>query len=150
MRQGKHKSSPPRTEEVADRLHSAAIRLLRRLRLQDRATGVGPAQLSALSVLVFAGPRSLGELAEAEGVRPPTMSRVVASLRRAGLVRAESVGGDRRKLRLVSTRRGQKVMQAGRRRRVDLLARTLRALPAEDVRRLGRAAETIFHLVEGL
>jgi len=150
MRQGKHKMSPPGTGQVADRLHSAAIRLLRRLRLEDRATGVGPAQLSALSVLVFAGPRSLGELAEAEGVRPPTMSRVVSSLRRAGLVRAETVAGDRRKLRLVPTRRGQKVMQQGRRRRVQRLARTLRTLPAADVRRLGGAAETIFSLVEKL
>ncbi len=137
-------------EAVADRLHSAAIRLLRRLRLEDRVTGIGPAQLSALSVLVFAGPRSLGELAEAEGVRPPTMSRVVAGLRRAGLVRAEKVGGDRRKLRLVPTRKGQKVMQEGRRRRVQRLARTLRALRAADVRRLGAAAETIFRLVEKL
>src|SRR4249920_3993420 len=62
--------------ELADQLHSAAIHLLRRLRVRDRESGVGPAQLSALSVLVLGGgPRSLGELAEAEQVRPPTMSR---------------------------------------------------------------------------
>ncbi len=140
----------PREVEVADRLHSAAIRLLRRLRLQDRATGIGPAQLSALSVLVFAGPRSLGELAEAEGVRPPTMSRVVAGLRRAGLVRAEAVGSDRRKLRLVPTRRGQRVMQQGRRRRVERLARALRSLPQADVRRLGHGAELILALTAKL
>jgi len=132
---------------VADRLHSAAIHLLRRLRKRDVESGVGPAQLSALSVLVFAGPRSLGELAEAEGVRPPTMSRVVAGLRRAGLVRAEAVGGDRRKLRLVPTRRGQRVMQRGRRRRVERLARALRSLPAAEVRRLGQGADTIFALI---
>src|SRR6266480_3252830 len=73
--------------ETADRLHSAAIHLLRRLRVRDRESGVGPAQLSALSVLVLGGgPRSLGELAEAEQVRPPTMSRIVA-----GLVRAKHI-----------------------------------------------------------
>lgn len=148
MSPGKQKISPAHAEAVADRLHSAAIRLLRRLRLEDRRTGVGPAQLSALSVLVFAGPCSLGELAEAEGVRPPTMSRIVAGLRRAGLVRAEKVGGDRRKLRLVPTKRGQKVMQEGRRRRVERLARALHSLPAEELRRLGGAAESIFSLVE--
>ncbi len=148
MRQGKRKVTPAQTEAVADRLHSAAIRLLRRLRLEDRRTRVGPAQLSALSVLVFAGPRSLGELADAEGVRPPTMSRIVAGLRRAGLVRAERVGGDRRKLRLVPTRRGQKVMQEGRRRRVERLARALRSVPKEELRSLGGAAESIFSLVE--
>ena len=139
--------SAARTAEVADRLHSAAIRLLRRLRLQDRASGIGPAQLSALSVLVFGGPRSLGELAEAEGVRPPTMSRVVAGLRRTGLVRAETVGGARRKLRLVPTRSGQRVMQQGRRRRVERLAGALRSLPATEVRRLGQGAEILFALV---
>lgn len=147
MNQRKSGNAP---EAVADRLHSAAIRLLRRLRLEDRRTGVGPAQLSALSVLVFAGPRSLGELAEAEGVRPPTMSRVVAGLRGAGLVRAEAVAGDRRKLSLVPTRRGQRVMQEGRRRRVQRLARTLSGMPAAVVRRLGDAAETILSLVEKL
>src|SRR5258706_13558070 len=69
------------TFETADRLHSAAIHLLRRLRVRDRESGVGPAQLSALSVLVLGGgPRSLGELAEAEQVRPTTMSRLVTGL----------------------------------------------------------------------
>src|SRR5580700_11821505 len=81
---------------IADRLHSAAIHLLRRLRVRDRETGVGPAQLSALSVLVFGGPRSLGELAEAEQVRPPTMSRIVAGLEREGLVRGHATDDGRR------------------------------------------------------
>ena len=63
---------------VADRLHSAAIHLLRRVRQQDVATGEGPARLSALSVLVFGGPKTLGELAAAEQVKPPTMSRIVS------------------------------------------------------------------------
>src|ERR1700682_719948 len=69
-----------RALETAGRLHSVAIHLLRRLRVSDLASGIGPAQLSALSVLVFGGPRSLGELAEAEQVRPPTMSRIVAGV----------------------------------------------------------------------
>src|SRR5215475_2178440 len=67
---------------IGDRLHSAAIHLLRRLRVRDLESGVGPAQLSALSVLVFGGPRSLGELANAEQVRAPTMSRIVNGLER--------------------------------------------------------------------
>ncbi len=79
-------ASRPETLAAADRLHSAAIHLLRRVRLQDAAAGVGPAQLSALSVLVFAGPKALGELAAAEQVKPPTMSRVVAGLKRSRLV----------------------------------------------------------------
>jgi MarR family len=87
----KHKSSMkqcgPALEVAADKLHSAAIHLLRRLRARDRESGIGPAKLSALSVLVFGGSRSLGELAAAEQVRPPTMSRIVSGLERARLVR---------------------------------------------------------------
>ena len=70
-------SPRPDVLAVADRLHSAAIHLLRRVRKQDVATGEGPARLSALSVLVFGGPKTLGELAAAEQVKPPTMSRIV-------------------------------------------------------------------------
>ena len=73
-------------DALADRLHSAAIRLLRRLRAEDAASGVSAPRLSALSVLVFAGPRTLGELAAAEQVRPPTMTRLVTALEAQGLL----------------------------------------------------------------
>ena len=74
--------------ELADRLHSAAIHLLRRLRIQDLASGIGPAKLSALSVLVFSGrPLTLAELASAEQVKNPTMSRLIAGMQRERLVR---------------------------------------------------------------
>src|ERR1700680_80946 len=86
----------PEALEAADRLHSAAIHLLRRLRIRDRELGIGPAQLSALSVLVFGGPKPLASLAEAEQVRPPTMSRIVAGLRRAKLVQIGTDQQDRR------------------------------------------------------
>src|SRR5690349_7931697 len=104
--------------EVADRLHSASIHLLRRLRVRDQESGIGSAQMSALSVLVFAGPRSLKELASAEQVKPPTMSRTVAALVEGGLVRAEVVDEDQRRLRLEPTAKGIAVMQEGRKRRV--------------------------------
>src|SRR2546430_16004679 len=86
--------------ETADRLHSAAIHLLRRLRVRDRESGVGPAQLSALSVLVLGGgPRSLGELADAEQVRPPPMTRIAPGPVRARLVR-RGESEDERRVRL--------------------------------------------------
>ena len=85
-------SAPPDPVEVADRLHSAAIRLLRRVRVEDAASGVTPAQLSALSVLVFGGPRSVTALADAEQVAVPTISRLVATLEAAGLVCRERRG----------------------------------------------------------
>src|SRR3989442_10511210 len=110
--------------ETADRLHSAAIHLLRRLRVRDRESGVGPAQLSALSVLVFGGPRSLGELADAEQVRPPTMSRIVAGLERAGLVKRRKTE-DGRRVRLEASARGKKILQEGGLRRGGAPAKAL-------------------------
>src|SRR5258707_10580908 len=98
--------------ETADRLHSAAIHLLRRLRVRDRESGVGPAQLSALSVLVFGGPRSLGELADAEQVRPPTMSRIVVGLEQAGLLRRKKTE-DKRRMLLGAAGKGHKILQEG-------------------------------------
>src|SRR5213082_2488061 len=109
------REASPELLETADKLHSAAIHLLRRLRVRDRESGVGPAQLSALSVLVFGGPRSLGELADAEQVRPPTMSRIVSGLTAAGLVRREATE-DGRRVRLVATVKGKNIRWEGRKR----------------------------------
>src|SRR5579864_5001532 len=91
---------------VADRLHSAAIHLLRRVRKQDIATGEGPARLSALSVLVFGGPKTLKELAAAEQVKPPTMSRIVAGLKRSRLVDIAHDPQDARRMRITATEKG--------------------------------------------
>lgn len=128
---------------VADRLHSASIHLLRRLRVRDRESGIGPAQLSALSVLVFGGPKSLAELAEAEQVKPPTMSRIVAGLERAKLVKSEAAREDARRIRIAATTKGEKVMQEGRRRRVEMLAELIDELSPHDVHKLGEIAETM-------
>ena len=146
MSRAKLDRSGPGPIEVADRLHSAAIHLLRRLRVRDLESGIGPAQLSALSVLVFGGPRSLKELAAAEQVKAPTMSRVVGALEQSGLLRAETVAADQRKLRLEATPKGVRAMQEARQRRVSSLARALGALPSNQVRRLADAAEMIDQL----
>src|SRR5580692_4235266 len=90
IRTGTTARSMARSKErrrVAERLHSAAIQVLRHARQADRQSAMGPAQLSALSVLVFGGPCSLRELADAEQVAPPTITRIVAALRRGGYVR---------------------------------------------------------------
>ena len=113
--------------DIADQLHSAAIHLLRRLRVRDRESGIGPAQLSALSVLVFGGPKSLGELADAEQVRPPTMSRIVAGLQSAKLVRRHATE-DGRRVRLEATPKGVSLMWEARKRRVESLANAVAGL----------------------
>jgi len=132
--------------ETADQLHSAAIHLLRRLRVRDRESGIGPAQLSALSVLVFGGPRSLGELADAEQVRPPTMSRIVSGLQRAGLVKREATE-DGRRVRLQATPKGAKILWEGRKRRIESLANALELLGETERGRLAELAEVLGQIV---
>jgi DNA-binding MarR family transcriptional regulator len=138
-------------EHVAARLHSMSIRLLRRLRLHDKASGVGPAQLSALSVLVFGGRTlSLGELAEAEQVKDPTMSRIVAGMIRAGLAKRHVSKEDRRRLVISPTAKGALALQQGRKRRVQALADALTELSNDELNLLGGAAELVFRILPGI
>jgi DNA-binding MarR family transcriptional regulator len=139
----------PKLLETADKLHSAAIHLLRRLRVRDRESGIGPAQLSALSVLVFGGPRSLGELADAEQVRAPTMSRIVAGLERAGLVKRHATE-DGRRVRLVATPKGTRILWEGRKRRVESLAQALASLSEEEAQHLGKLTEVLQQVIRKL
>ena len=144
----KNKDEPasPEAVEAADRLHSAAIHLLRGLRIRDRELGIGPAQLSALSVLVFAGPKSLAGLAEAEQVKPPTMSRIVTGLLRAKLVHRKTDKQDRRAVIIEATEKGVRIMQEGRRRRVEALAAAVRGLPRKEIVQLREVAQIMEHL----
>jgi DNA-binding MarR family transcriptional regulator len=134
------KTEPVNSEAVADKLNSAMIHLLRRAARDDHAAGIGPAQLSALSVLVFGGDTTLGHLAAAEHVRPPTMTRVVGALEEARLVRKEPSAEDRRSVRISATPAGRRLMQAARRRRIQALAARLEGLPQGDLETLARAA----------
>jgi DNA-binding MarR family transcriptional regulator len=124
---------------LADRLHSVAIHLLRRLRREDDASGLPAPQLSALSVIVFGGPITLGALAAAEQVRPPTITKLVAALEEGGLVTREVDPADRRITRVTATARGTRLLHDGRARRVALLAASLGALSATERAVLTRA-----------
>jgi DNA-binding MarR family transcriptional regulator len=134
-------------ERVADRLHSASIHLLRRVRRRDDESGVTAPHLSALSVLVFGGARTLGELAEAEQVRPPSITRIVRNLEADGLVEREPDPADRRIVRVRATEKGRRILEEGRRRRISDLAARLRAVDASDLETLERAAELIERVV---
>jgi len=127
--------------EVADRLHSAAIHLLRHARKQDVLARQGPARLSALSVLVFSGPMALGQLAAAEQVKAPTMSRIVVGLKRSGLAKIETDLKDGRRIRVTATAKGKRLLQQARVRRIRLLADTLSGLREAELNTLLRAAE---------
>jgi DNA-binding MarR family transcriptional regulator len=127
--------------QAAEALHSGAIRILRMVRAEDAQAGIGPAQLSALSVLVFAGEKNVGELAALEQVRPPTMSRIVDGLVQRKLVERVSSANDRRSVQITATPAGRKLLLAGRDRRVRALARRFEALTKKEVETLLAAAE---------
>lgn len=133
--------------DVADRLHSAAIHLLRRVRREDARAGLSAPQLSALSVLVFRGSLTLGELAHAEQVRPPSITRIVADLEAAGLAVRSARASDRRVTVVTVTPKGVRVLEDGRKRRIAALAAEVVALPRADVARLERAIDILERLV---
>ena len=141
-------SREPNVLSVADRLHSAAIHLLRHVRKQDIATGEGPARLSALSVLVFGGPKTLKELAAAELVRPPTMSRIVSGLKRSRLVEITHDPHDARRMRITATEKGTTLLHKGREMRISYLASQLDRLTPAELSQLGEAVEILRRLLQ--
>jgi|SRR5687767_11410907 DNA-binding MarR family transcriptional regulator len=119
-------------EQLADQLHSAAIGLLRRLRREDDAIGITSPRLSALSVVVFGGPLTLGQLAAAEQVKPPTMTRIVTGLEKDGLVTRRDDPSDGRLTQIHATAKGRRILAAGRARRVDALSAAVEALDRQS------------------
>jgi DNA-binding MarR family transcriptional regulator len=134
---------PDDMQAVSDRLHSAAIHVLRRAREADAATGVGPARLSALSVVVFRGPLTLGALAEAEGVRSATMTGIVNGLERDGLVSRRRHDHDGRAVQVEATEAGRKLLAEARAQRIDRVAGRLADLTPAELRVLNEAAELL-------
>jgi DNA-binding MarR family transcriptional regulator len=130
----------PDARATADRLHSAAIHLLRRLRIADAASGLTAPRLSALSVVVFGGPQTITSLAAAEQVRLPTMTRLVQGLQRQKLITCTPDPKDRRRVVVRATPRGTRLLHEGRARRVQQLTEQLEGLASKDLACLERAA----------
>lgn len=125
-------------ENVALRLHAAAIHLLRTLRNEDRSMGLTPARASVLSVLVFGGPRTLSQLTHAEQVAAPTMTKLIAGLERDGLARREP-GSDGRVWIIHPTAKARRLLLKGRQRRVNRLNQMLADLSPAEWRTLDEA-----------
>ena len=135
--------------DAADRIHSAAIHLLRRVREVDaEAMGISPARASALSVLVFGGPKSLTELAAAERVTPATMSKLVAALETEGLLRRYPDVNDARSIRIEATARARRILERGRSRRLDVLDSLLAKASAQEVVAVRTAADVVERVLE--
>jgi DNA-binding MarR family transcriptional regulator len=142
---------PDRSERdarIADQLHSAAIHLLRQLRREDDASGLSAPRLSALSVVVFGGPATLGQLAAAEQVRPPTMTRLVTGLEQEGLVRRVVDTFDARLTYIHATPKGRKILLEGRARRVQTLKAAVAKLPDAHVAQLERGVHLLRALID--
>jgi DNA-binding MarR family transcriptional regulator len=131
---------------IAEDIHSAAIRLLRRLRKTDAAQGLSGPKSSALSVLVFGGRQTLKDLAAAEQVRAPTMSRLVGELEAEGLATKKDDAEDRRVVRIAATAKGRALLEAGRERRLEVLTKQIAGLTGEERKALARAAEILVRL----
>jgi DNA-binding MarR family transcriptional regulator len=134
------------TRDVAARLHSASIRLLRTLRREDDGSGLSAPRLSALSAIVGEGPVSLADLAHAEQVRPPTMSRIVDALVERGLVSRVADPRDRRSVRIAATEEGSRLLAGGGERRVHALVGRLHQLADSERRALARGVEILERL----
>lgn len=132
-----------RIHRIANQLHSAAIHLLRRARVVDRQAGLTAQRLSLLSVLSFAGPRTIGQLADAELVSRPAISRIVSSLEDAGLTRRKKTATDRRLVLVHATARGRRLMDTARRRRLESIAVELADLDGTALSVLERAGPVL-------
>ena len=133
---------------TASELNSAAIHLLRALRATDRAAGLTPARLSALSVLVFGGPSPLGRLARTEDVAGPTMTRIVDGLCDLGLAERRPHPDGGRLVLVAATAEGERVMRAARQARIDTIVAALRALPAADRAAIAAASPALLRLAD--
>ncbi len=143
------RTSPTReVGRVADRLHSAAIHLLRRLRVEDEALGISAPRLSALSVLVFAGPKRIGELARLEQVEPPTMTKLVDALVRDGLVVREPDPDDARAVQVRATPTGARTLRRGRAKRVETLRARLATLSSAELAALGEGVDVLERILQ--
>jgi DNA-binding MarR family transcriptional regulator len=138
----------PVPETLAELLHSTAIRLLRTVRRVDESSGLTAPRLSALSVIVFNGPITLGKLAEVEQVRPPTMTRIVSALEEQELVVKAQDPSDGRVIRIAATTKGKRVLIRGRARRVQFLTKQIRLLEKVEQENLSAALATIQELID--
>ncbi len=142
----KKRSGQGEAHAIAERVHSAAIRLLRRLRKSDAVQGLSGPKSSALSVLVFGGPQTLKDLAAAEQVRAPTMSRLVGEMEAEGLATKADDKSDGRVVRIAATAKGKALLEAGRERRLEVLTTQVESLSRAERETLQQAAEILVRL----
>jgi DNA-binding MarR family transcriptional regulator len=144
----REQSSEP--DKIAQALHAVTIQLLRGLKRTDGTTSLTPARLSALSVIVHSGSISLRELALAEQVRPPTMSRIVDALEASQFVARSKDPNDGRNILLHATLKGKRLLLRGRDRRVQRLSAEIEVLEPGERVKLCATLDTLRKLAQRL
>ncbi len=130
-------------DHLADRLHSAAIHLLRHVAQVDAESGLSAARLSALSVLVYGGPTSMTALAAAERVTPATITHTVTALEQSGLAARRRDAPDARQVTVEATESGRTLMTTARTRRLEVLGEALSTMTEPQLEALNTAIAAI-------
>jgi len=128
---------------VANNIHSAAIHLLRALKGRERIKGISHAQLSALSVLYFSGALTISQLAGAEGVKLPTMSRLVKDMRAARLLKRQQHRTDARSSVVSITAKGKRLFEGARNARLMSITTAIEKFSTADLKTLAKAASLL-------
>jgi DNA-binding MarR family transcriptional regulator len=138
---------PPATDTaLASTLRLAVMRLARRMRSERADTALTLTQIAALAMLERHGPLTPRELAAAERVTPPSMTRIAASLEAAGLATRTDHPSDGRQVLLAVSDEGVALLREDRRRRDAWLAQRLRELDQADRDVLRQAAQVLDRL----
>ncbi len=128
---------------MASGLQAAAARMLRMARRDPGDDPVSAVRLAVLSVLRSGEPMSLADLAAAQEVKAPTMSRIVEGLVKDGLATRDADPANRRKVRIAATDEGRRRLEAGREGQVRSLRERLRRLADSEQRALARGVEVL-------
>lgn len=137
----------PDALELPSRLRLAIARMARRLR-QEAGDDLSPSSMAALATIERHGPLTPSELAEYEGIKRPTATRVLQRLLEAGLIERTADPTDGRSAVVSVTRDGAGLLKKLRSRKTAYLAQRLRELPDDDVKALERAAQVLERLLD--
>lgn len=137
-----------RPAALAAELRVALMRSVRRIRAEKSDRDLSGGQFSVLAVLDRHGPLTPRELADHEGVQPPSMTRTVATLVELGLARRSDDPRDGRQVLVHLTEAGSATVGQTRRRRDAWLARRLAELSAEDRAVLARATDILGRIAD--
>jgi len=137
----------PDTTELANRLRPVLLKLARELRREIHSLGVTGGQVALLAQIKHSPGIGIRELARLERISVPGMSKFIARLEDAGLVRREPVGSDRRRVGLTLTRDGQRVLRSVRSKRTAWLAERLSTLDSAQLEAVDRAIDPLLELL---